>query len=69
MSFDLGEIVQDGEGTLMVVIGATAFLAFGTDEIIFEDNPKVVHPLTVFADASGNIVADKINYPNGSVFR
>lgn len=66
-----GEVWEDGEGTLMVAFSTTGddWWVFANVDAIHSDNPLIVHPLRKAIDVAGNVLIDKLRYPNGKATR
>lgn len=67
----VGEVWQDSEGCMMTSIDESGehWFVFGVATPIRSDHGLVVHPLSKLIDVEGNILDNKLKYPNGKATR
>lgn len=69
--YTVGSVYHDQEGVLLTCVREQGiFMAFGLGHGLTVDmlDPKDL-PLVEFIDQGGNVLSDKVPYPDGSVFR
>ena len=65
--FNVGSVYMDADGCFMLCVREDGgFMAFGNPHIIELENVAVAHPVIEAVTNSGELLIDRVPYPNSS---